>query len=256
MILCLDVGNSQVYGGVFSQEELKLQFRKRTNAGSSSDEMGVFLKSVLRENGLDPNQIRKIAICSVVPDTLYSLKGCCQKYFSVEPFVLQPGVKTGLKIKYKNPVEVGSDRIADAIAATELFADENLIVVDFGTATTLCAINKNKEFLGGNIVPGVRLSMESLEAKTAKLPLVEIVRPLSSIGKTTIESIQSGIYWSHVGMIREITSRISNEVFKGERPKVIGTGGFAHLFSNENLFDIIVPDLILKGLYKALRMND
>lgn len=255
MILCLDVGNSQIYGGVFEGNQIKLQFRRRSRSRSSSDEMGVFLKSVLRENDLDPNEIKKIAICSVVPDALYSLKGCCQKYFNLEPFVLQPGVKTGLKIKYKNPTEVGADRIADAISATHTFPNKNLIIVDFGTATTICAVSKEGCFLGGNIIPGVRLSMETLEARTAKLPLVEIVRPETAVGRTTIESIQSGLYWSHVGAVRELTQQMSNEVFGGEKPFVVGTGGFAHLFEREKLFDEVVPDLILRGLFLALKMN-
>ena len=255
MILCLDVGNSQLYGGLFEGEELLFQFRKTSQARSSSDEMGIFLKTVLKENGFAPNQIEKIAICSVVPDVLYSLKNCCKKYFSIKPFILQPGVKTGLKIKYRNPLEVGTDRIADAIAVSHLYPGRDAVVVDFGTATTICAITKHREFLGGNIVPGVRLAMEALEANTAKLPVVEIVRPTTSVGRSTTESIQAGIYWSNVGMIRELTSRVTEEAFAGTRPLVIGTGGFAHLFEPEGLFDEIVPDLILKGLFWSLKMN-
>jgi type III pantothenate kinase len=256
MILCLDVGNSQIYGGVFDDtQKLLLQFRKTSQAGSSSDESAIFLRSVLRENGLDPECIDRIAICCVVPDVLYSLRGACTKYFNIEPFVLEAGVKTGLKVKYKNPLEVGSDRIADAVAAAHLYPNKNLIIVDFGTATTVCAVSSKREFLGGNIIAGVRLSMEALEAKAAKLPSVEIRRPGTSVGKTTIESIQSGLYWSNVGTIRELTNQISKEVFDGEKPMVIGTGGFAHLFDQEDLFDEVIPDLILKGLYLALNLN-
>ena len=255
MILCLDVGNSQIYGGIFKDDEILFQFRKTSKDRSSSDEIGIFLRSVLRENGFSYKDISKIAICSVVPDALYSIKGCCRKYFSIDPFILQPGAKTGLKIRYKNPLEVGADRIADAIAVTELFPGQNAIVVDFGTATTICAVTDKKEFLGGNIVPGVRLAMEALEANTAKLPIVEILNPETSVGRSTVESIQAGIYWSNVGMIRELTKKMSEEVFAGEKPLVIGTGGFAHLFQQEKLFDHVVPDLILKGMYFTLKMN-
>jgi type III pantothenate kinase len=256
MILCLDVGNSQIYGGVFDDnQKLLLQFRKTSQAGSSSDESAIFLRSVLRENGLDPEDISRIAICCVVPDVLYSLRGACTKYFNIDPFVLEAGVKTGLKVKYKNPLEVGSDRIADAVAATHLYPNRDLIVVDFGTATTVCAVSSRREFLGGNIIAGVRLSMEALEAKAAKLPTVEIRRPGTSVGRTTIESIQSGLYWSNVGTIRELTRQISKEVFAGKMPMVIGTGGFAHLFDEEDLFDEVIPDLILIGLYLAADMN-
>ncbi len=255
MILALDVGNSQIYCGVFDELELKTQFRHASTSRSSSDEIGVFLRGALRENNVDPEQIETIAISSVVPELNYSLRSCCQKYFNIEPMIMRPGIKTGLKIAYKDPKEVGSDRIADAIGAVKLFPDRNLIVVDFGTATTVCAISKDRTFLGGNIMPGVRLAMEALEAKTAKLPSVEIKPTRSAIGKTTVDSIQSGLYWSNVGMVRELSKRITDEVFADEAPLIIATGGFAHLFDRESLFDHVVSDLILTGLLEALRLN-
>jgi len=255
MILCLDVGNSQIFGGVFEGRDLKFQFRRTSVLRSSSDELGVFFRAVLRENGLEPDQIREIAICCVVPDLLYSLRACCQKYFSIDPLVLRAGVKTGLKIGYRDPREVGADRIGDAVGAVEMFPGRNLIVADFGTATTVCAISKNKEFLGGNIIPGVQLAMEALEERTAQLPSVEIRPVKSAIGKTTIESIQGGLYWSNVGMVRELVSRITAEAFSDDPPLVIGTGGFSHLFDRENLFDHVVSDLILVGLLKVLDLN-
>ena len=255
MDLCLDVGNSQIFGGVFDGDTLEVRFRRTSQLRSSSDELGVFFRSVLRENGVDPERISRIAICCVVPDLLYSLRACCQKYFSLEPIVLRPGIKTGLKIRYEDPKEVGADRIADSVGATVLFPDRNVIVIDFGTATTLCATSKGKEFLGGNILPGVRLSMEALTERTAQLPAVEILPPTRAIGRSTVESIQSGLYWSNVGMVREIVSRISAEEFPDEPPVVIGTGGFAQLFSREELFDEVAPDLILTGLKEIIQLN-
>lgn len=255
MILCLDVGNSQLYCGVYDGDKLVGQFRRTSAARASSDELGVFLMAALRENGIDPHGISSIALSSVVPDMLYSLRSCCQKYFRREPMVLQPGVKTGLKIRYKDPKEVGADRIADAVGAVTLFPGRNLIVADFGTATTLTAITREGEFLGGNILPGVRLALESLVEKTAKLPSVEIVPAQSAIGRSTVESIQNGLYWSNVGAIRELTSRMTAEAFPDEAPLVIGTGGFCHLFDQEELFDAVVPELILVGLREALRLN-
>lgn len=255
MILCLDVGNSQIYGGLFDGNELRVQFRRTSLLRSSSDEFGVFFRSVLRENGVDPDMITQVGICCVVPDLLYSLRACCQKYFGVEPLVLRPGVKTGLKIRYRDPREVGADRIADAVGAMTMYPDRNLIVADFGTATTLCAITRDKQFLGGNIIPGVRLSMEALETRTAQLPAVEILPPDSALGRSTIESIQAGLYWSNVGMVRELVARITEEVFSGDHPLVIGTGGFAQLFNRENLFDVVIPDLILKGMLEVIRLN-
>ena len=256
MLLCLDIGNSQIYGGLFDNSGiLKVQFRRTSQLRSSSDELGVFFRTVLRENDVNPDLISEDSICCVVPDLLYSLRACCQKYFNLEPLVLRPGIKTGLKILYVDPREVGADRIADAVGATTLFPERNLIVADFGTATTLCAITRNKEFLGGNIVPGVRLAMEALEERTAQLPAVEIVPPSRALGRSTVESIQSGLYWSNVGMVREIISRIIEEEFSHDLPIVIGTGGFAQLFSREKLFDHVVPDLILEGLKEIVRLN-
>ena len=255
MILCLDVGNTQVYGGVFQGEKLVAQFRRTSELRSSSDELGVFFRTVLRENDVDPRQITELVICCVVPDLLYSLRACAQKYFDIEPLVLRPGVKTGLKIAYRDPKEVGSDRIADAVGALKLFPGRHLIVADFGTATTVCAVKKDRTFLGGNILPGVRLSMEALEMRTAQLPSVEIKPVKTAIGTTTIESIQSGLYWSNVGMIKELVAQISAESFDHEEPLIIGTGGFVHLFDREKIFDHVVGDLILEGLLEVLRLN-
>jgi type III pantothenate kinase len=256
MILTLDVGNTQIFGGVYNNEKIQLHFRKTSKTGASSDELGLFLRSVLKENGITPEEIKEIALCTVVPDVVYTLRGACRKYFNITPFILQPGVKTGLKIKYRNPVEVGADRIANAIAATQLFQDRNFIIVDLGTATTFCAVSKEKEYLGGSIIAGLRLGMEALEAKTSKLPAVEIVSMKEVLGRSTIESLQSGLYFGHMGQIKEITKRLTEECFKNEKPFIIGTGGFAGLFEKEKLFDVIHPDLVLLGLVQAIKINN
>lgn len=259
MILSLDVGNTQMYGGVFTgpygKEKMLLSFRRNSKNGSSSDEVGIFLRTVLKENGIDPKEIKQIVLCSVVPDVVYSLKGACQKYFNITPFILQAGVKTGLRIKYKNPLEVGADRIANSIAAAFLHPNKNLILVDLGTATTFCAVSAEKDYLGGTIIAGLKLSMESLEAKTAKLPSVEIVAKENALGLSTVDSLQSGLYYGHLGSMREIINKLSSECFKGEKPFVIGTGGFSTLFEKENIFNLIIPDLVLKGNLIALAMN-
>lgn len=255
MILSLDVGNTQIYGGVFEGEKMLLSFRKNSKSGSSSDEVGIFLRTVIKENGLDPKKIQKIVLCSVVPEVIYSLKGACQKYFGINPFILQAGVKTGLKIKYRNPLEVGADRIANAVAGTQMYPQKNLIIVDLGTATTFDAVTAERDYLGGSIIAGLRLSMESLEAKTAKLPSVEIVSRTEALGQSTVESLQSGLYYGHLGAMREIISKITDECFKGEKPVVIGTGGFSSLFEKEKIFDLIAPDLVLKGNLIALERN-
>jgi type III pantothenate kinase len=255
MILCVDVGNTQIVGGVFDGDHLEVQIRFTSTGKPSSDELGVFLRSALRENGVDPGEIEQIAFCSVVPDIVHSLRNAFRKYFDVDPFVLQAGAKTGLKIRYRNPQEVGSDRIADAIAAVDLFPGKHLVIVDFGTATTIEAVTRDREYLGGLILPGLRLAMEALEHNTAKLPAVEIVRPAEVVGRSTSESIQSGLYFGNLGAIQYAIDRIIAETFRGERPTVISTGGFSSLYRDAGLFDHVIPDLLLRGLLLALRMS-
>jgi type III pantothenate kinase len=255
MILCLDVGNSQIFGGVFERNKIRLKFRKISNQGASSDEYGLFLKSVLRENGLEPSQIKQIAICSVVPDLVHSLKNCCKKYFNLNPFLLQPGTKSGLKIKYRNPVEVGADRIANAIAATHLHPHKNIIVIDFGTATTLCVISKKQEYLGGVILAGLKISMEALETRTAKLPKVEILKTKEVLGRSTVESIQIGLFHGHYASCKYLTDELKERYFKDEEVLVMGTGGFSTMFEDTGLFDEIAPDLVLQGLHLSLSKN-
>ena len=255
MKLCLDVGNSHIYGGVYEADRILLTFRKASKQGASSDEYGLFFRSVLRENGIDPNQVSGIALCSVVPEAVYAISAACQKYFDIAPFILQAGVKTGLKIEYRNPLEVGADRIANAVAGTEMFPDKNLIIVDLGTATTLCVVGKDRSYRGGVILPGLKMSMQALESGTSKLGSVEIRRKEVCLGRTTAASIQSGLYFGHLGALREIMHRIQLEEFKGQRPRVIATGGFATLFGGTGLFDQIVQDLVLRGLLTVLELN-
>lgn len=255
MLLCLDIGNSQIHGGVFDDASLRLQFRKTTHPLGAADEIGIFLLTVLRENGVDPRAVTRVAICSVVPPALYPVRGACQKYFRAEPFVLQAGVKTGLKVKYRNPHEVGADRIAGAIGAALRRPAADLIVVDCGTATTFDVVTAAGDYLGGAIMPGIGISVETLAGKTAKLPTIEIARPGPALGRSTAESIQSGVYHGHVGAIRQLVGELSREVFAGNRPAVIGTGGFARLLEEERLFDEVVPELVLLGLRHAERIN-
>ena len=255
MILALDVGNSQIFGGVFDHGAIALRFRKPSRPPTSSDELGLFLRGVIRENGGDPASVARIALCCVVPEIIYSLRSCCRKYFAIDPFVLQAGVKTGLKIGYRNPLEVGPDRIANAIAATHLYPDRNLIIIDFGTATTIDVVRAGRDYLGGIILPGLRISMEALEKNTARLPSVEIVPPGDLIGRSTIECIQSGLYFGNRAVIRELTRDIREQAFQGAPAIVIGTGGFSRLFEREQLFDALIPDLILIGLERALALN-
>jgi len=222
MMLCLDVGNSHIYGGVYESNRALLTFRKSSKSGASSDEYGLFFRAVLRENSLNPDNITGVALCSVVPEMVYAITAACRKYFDITPFILQAGVKTGLKIEYKNPLEVGADRIANAIAGINLFPGENLIIVDLGTATTLCVVGKERAYRGGVILPGLKMSMQALDSGTSKLGSVEIVRKETCLGRSTTSSIQSGLYFGSLGALREVMHRIRIEEFEGQRPKVIG----------------------------------
>lgn len=255
MILCLDVGNSHITGGVFQGDNIQTRFRYDTKQTHTSDQIGVFFRSVLRENNVQPESIKQIAIASVVPSFDYSLRSACIKYFNNEPFILQAGVKTGLKIKTANPSEVGADLIAAAIAATHQFPKQAAIIVDFGTATTYTAVNAQQEFLGVTILPGFKIAMESLRGNAAKLPSVEIKKPHNVLGRNTIECIQSGLYYSQLATLKELTATISEQYFNGEQAVIIGTGGFSHLFANDNIFTHLEPDLTLKGIYLALAKN-
>ncbi len=255
MILCLDVGNTQIHGGVYKDESLVFQFRKTSRQIFSSDEAGIFFKNVLRENSIDYKQIEAISICSVVPGLMHSLRSSCLKYFNLEPFILKAGVKTGLKIKYRNPLEVGSDRIANAIAGLKIYPNKNIIVIDFGTATTFDVITKDKEYLGGAIMPGIRISLEALAANAAQLRNVEVIETDLAVGRSTVESIQSGIYFGQIGMVKELKNKIAMESFVGQDYFCIGTGGFSRLFTNAKIFDLINQTLVLEGLYEAYKMN-
>lgn len=255
MLLCLDTGNSQIHGGVFDGQTLRAQFRKSTHPLGSTDELGVFFTAVLHAQGISPQDIRQVAICSVVPAALHALRSAAEKYFRCEAFVVQAGAKTGLRIRYRNPAEVGADRVAAAIAAVHLHPRRNLLVVDFGTATTIEAITADADYLGGAILPGVGVSADTLASHTAKLPRVEILRPAAALGRTTAESIQSGLFHGHAGAIDRLLQRLTQECFGGERPHVLGTGGFARMFAAEGLFDELVPELVLTGLREAVRLN-
>jgi len=254
MLLALDIGNSQIFAGVYDGAALRTTFRRTSSIRASSDEFAIFFRAALRENRIDPDEIDMAGICSVVPDAIHSLRNCFRKYFRFEPFLLEPGAKTGLKIRYRNPLEVGSDKIANAMGAVELFPGRNILIVDFGTATTLCAVSKDREYLGGVITPGLAISMSALESKTARLPAVEIVQPAEVLGRSMVESIQSGLYYGTLATVRWLAESVTREHFAKERPAIVATGGFGRLYEQEKLFDDFVPELPLVGLRRAVEL--
>ena len=256
MLLTLDVGNSQIHAGVFDDDNLVLQFRYTTaSAHGSSDQLGIFLRQAIRENGFDPAKIEGVAIASVVPAINYSLRAAIYKYFDLAPFFLAPGVKTGLQLKVATPKEVGADRIAGCIAAIETFPDRNLLVVDMGTATVFDVVTSEREYLSGAILPGLKISLEALSGNAAQLSSVSIIKPEMAIGKDTDTNIQSGIYYGHLGAMRALKAAMLNELGNSRPVMTVATGGFVHLFKDEGLFDVMVSDLVLQGLKLAYRKN-
>ena len=255
MILCLDVGNTQIFGGVYQDDSIVCHFRMTSHSQCTADEYGIFFRNVLSGNGVNPDKIDKVGICSVVPSVMYSLKTSIKNYFHQNPLVLESGVNIGLKIAYQDVNHVGADRIADAIGGLKKYPGKNLIIADFGTATTICAVSKEGVFLGGNIVPGILLSLNALSMGTAQLPQVEIKPMETAVGTNTIQSIQTGLYWANVGMIKELTSRMTAEKFADDPPIVIGTGGLSSQFAAEGIFDCIEPNLIHEGMLEFIRLN-
>src|SRR3990167_5430687 len=249
MILCIDTGNTHIYGGLYLNDKLELQFRYPSSSPFTSDQFGVFLKMFLRENELSAQAVRKVAICSVVPSLNYTIRSAFLKYFFIDPTFLQVDHAKELIIQYKNPQEIGADRISNALAAIHHAPNKNIIIIDLGTATTFDIVTADKKYMGGVIFPGMGISMRALSENTAKLSAVTIVRPEHILGQSTVTNIQAGLYYSHLGAIREITSRITKAIFNVEVPIIIGTGGFANLFEKEQIFTVIIPELVLQGLY-------
>ncbi|MED7818352.1 MULTISPECIES: type III pantothenate kinase [unclassified Francisella] len=255
MLVCIDIGNTHIFGGVFIGDDIKYNFRYPSTTACTSDTLGIFLLSFFERKKLDIEDIEAVVLSSVVPHLEYSVNSACKKYLGITPLELKPGIKTGLKLSIKNPLDLGADRVANSVAAVSHFPAKNIIIVDFGTATTICAISDNKAYIGGAILPGISLSMDSLSRKTAKLSDVTISKPDSALGKTTISQIQSGLVYGQLGAIKEIVSRISNESFSKSSPVLIATGGYAHLFESEKYFDLIISDLLLHGLKIIHKMN-
>lgn len=255
MLLCLDVGNTHILGGVFDKDNLLARFRYATHLIGTADQFGIFLLNILQANNLAASDISATAVSSVVPGCDYTIRHTISLYIKSSYYMLQGGVKTGLHIRYKNPAEVGADRIANAIGAIHEFPNKNLIIIDMGTATTVDAVSKKRDYLGGAILPGLRLGMESLRTNTAKLMEVDIETPAVFIGRTTRESIQTGLYYGQLGALKEIIHGMKQEIFTDEMPLIIGTGGFSQLYKEKSLFDVILPDLVLQGLCKAYELS-
>ena len=246
MLLVFDVGNTNIVLGVYQDHKLVFNWRIATDRQKTADEYGMLIHSLFQFRDIDIRQVKAVVISSVVPPMIFPLTRMTQRYLNIEPLVVGPGVKTGMAIKYENPREVGADRIVNAISAYEKYGGP-LIIVDFGTATTFCAIAANGDYLGGAIAPGSDISTEALFQRAAKLPRIELAKPKTVICRNTVSSMQSGIVFGFVGQVDEIVRRMKEEMEPGVR--VIATGGLANLISQESsTIDHVEPFLTLEGL--------
>jgi type III pantothenate kinase len=246
MLLVIDVGNTNTVLGIFEGEILVDHWRIGTEKGKTADEWGTMFRDLFLFDHLEMKDFEGMIISSVVPPVSDMLLGMADKYFHVNPLIVGPDIDTGIKIIYKNPAEIGADRIVNAVAAYERYK-KSLIVVDFGTATTFDYVSSKGEYKGGVISPGIGISAEALFQRTSKLPRVEIVKPKQIIGRNTIESMQSGLFFGYVGLVDEIVKRMKREV--RSNPKVIATGGLAGLIANESeTIEEVNEFLTLEGL--------
>jgi len=246
MLLAIDIGNTTIALGVFEGKTLVKEWRARSEREKTADEYGILLLDLLGLSGLEPSAVAGVVVSSVVPPLTPAFQELSQRLFGRKALVVGPGLKTGMPLLYENPGEVGADRVVASIAAYEKYGGP-CIVVDFGTATTFDAVTAKGEYLGGAIAPGIGISAEALYLRTAKLPRIEVVKPKRVIGKTTVASMQSGIYFGYVGLVNHLIGEISGEL--GGRAAIVVTGGFGGALGpeirGEHHFE---PHLVLDGL--------
>lgn len=246
MLLAFDVGNTTIAVGLFRGRKLVKSWKIKTDSDRTGDEYGALVLDLMRIAGLPPGKVTGAVISSVVPPLTPVVEQVCRDCFGTEALVVGPGLKTGMPILYENPLEVGADRITAAVAAFEKHGGP-VIVVDFGTATTFDAVSAKGEYLGGAIAPGIRIAAEALYLKTAKLPRIEIRKPKRAIGRTTVSSMQSGLYFGYVGLVTNTIGEIRKEL--GGKARVVATGGFGGQIASElPEIEAFEPDLVLEGL--------
>jgi len=253
MLLAIDIGNTNITLGVFDGEQLRATWRLAPDVNRLADEYGVLMMSLLSQEGLGKADLDAAVMSTVVPDLEPVFEQVCRRYFNVRPLVVGTGVRTGLRILYDSPRDVGADRVADAVAAIHLYGTP-LILVDLGTGAVFDAISKDGDYLGGAIAPGLGIAAEALYRRAAKLYRVELARPSSAIGRNTVSAVQSGLIFGYVGLVEGIIARFKQEL--GGEAKVVVTGGYAELLAPEtSMFDYVDPDLTLTGLRLIFEMN-
>ncbi len=258
MLLAIDIGNTNIVLGVFSGKRIARSWRLATARDRTADELGLMVADLLDRARIKPSNIDGVVLASVVPQLTGPMMDMCRRYLGAEPLNLEPGVTTGMPILYDNPAEVGADRIVNGIAAYEKYGRrrrEPLIVVDFGTATTFDAITAKGEYLGGVICPGIGISADALFQRAARLPRIDVRRPPNVIGRTTVTSMQSGLFFGYVGMVEGLVHRLRTEL--GGRAYCVATGGLADVIAPEtHVVDAVDRDLTLDGLRLLWERNN
>ncbi len=253
MLLAIDIGNTNLTLGVLQDEKIRATWRMATDINRMGDEYAALLLTLLEHQGIKKGDISEAAMCSVVPPLVSTFEDLLTQYFKITPVVVRPGVKTGVRIVYPNPREVGADRIVNAAAANHLYKSP-VIIVDMGTGTTFDIVNREGEFIGGVIAPGIGIAAQALYTRTAALPRVELVAPEKTIGTTTVTAMQSGIVYGYISLVEGLLKRVQAEL--PEKALVVATGGYANLIaSGTRLIDEINHDITLIGLKVIYEMN-
>jgi type III pantothenate kinase len=257
MLLAIDVGNTNIVLGVFEGDRLVESWRLATLRERTSDEIGIWVAQLFEHGALDSARVTGIVMGSVVPPLTGTFIKMAQRYFGMTPLNVDSSVDTGMPILYKNPAEVGADRILNGVAAFRLYGRDRrapMIVVDFGTATTFDAISAKGEYIGGVITPGLQISADALFQRAARLPRVDVRKPCEVIGRTTVGAIESGLYYGYVGLVDGVARRMRGEL--GENAMCIATGGLAGVIAPEvDLIELVDPDLTLHGLRMVWERN-
>ena len=255
MLLAIDVGNTTITIGLFDEDRLCATWRIATDHQRLADEYAVILLGLLNVQGVSPESISHGVLSSVVPDLAPVFEALCRDHLGVRPLVVDTGTRTGVRILYDSPRDVGADRVADVVGAMRRHGPPPLIIVDLGTGLVFDAVSKEGDYLGGAIAPGIGVASEALYERAAKLNPVELIRPPSAIGKNTVGAIQSGLLFGYVDLIEGMVARFKREL--GGQAKVVGTGGWAKLISGETAaIDVVDPDLTLYGLRYIYELNE
>src|SRR3984893_13076553 len=253
VLLAIDRGNANLMFALFEGDQLRHDWRLATRRDSMPDELGLSMVQLMRQEGFDPKGVGAVVVASVVPPLTSSLVQAIERYFGREPLMVGPGIKTGLKIHYRDPKEVGADRIVAAMAAFKKYGGP-LIIIDFGTGTTYDVVSKEGDYLGGAISPGMGISVDALYERAARLQRVELKAPPTVIGRTTAESMQAGIIFGFTAQVEGMVARIKKEL--GENPRVIATGGLAGLIAAETpVIELVDQRLMLEGLQMIHELN-